>query len=371
MAYFVRDTGSSLTPTQHSKNIFSEYLKMMYLKDMMGKKGSGKPIIIDDQLKGQAGDTLRFHFIPQNKTDGISGQDVSLEGNEDSLDEYYMDIKVDVLGKAFRKKGKMTDQRTIWNIRNEFKSQLTRWFAQNSENRLIWALTGVLDSTTFNTTTWTSATDTTDLVYGKNRCIRADGSTSYAMVQPASGNTGVVASSDNTALAAAMTSADKMSTALIEAAVIAAKEEDPYKITPVRASNGEEYFILMLDLRSARDLRSDPNWKNHKLSIVEAGIDPKKDPFATGALGIWDNVIIKKNERIVRFGTSGTMYARNLLLGADACVLEYVEKLDYTEKMFDYDRELGCAAQEIRGQKKVRFDDGVDMNVMQVITASN
>ena len=214
MASFIREADSALTPLEHSRNIFHEYLKMMFLKGMFGKKGSGKPIIIDDTLTAKKGESVRFHFVPQNKTDGVIGQDTTLEGNEDSLDEYYVDVTVDQLRKGFRKKGKMTDQRVIFNIRDEFKTQLANWFAQTSENYLMWALTGIMDGMTI------TYTDTTDLVTGTNRCIRANGIGSAVVT---------AANSDNTALAATMATSDKMSTRLIEDAVIMAKEESPYK----------------------------------------------------------------------------------------------------------------------------------------------
>jgi hypothetical protein len=57
--------------------------------------------------------------------------------------------------------------------------------------------------------------------------------------------------------------------------------------------------------------------------------------------------------------------ARNLLLGADAAVMAYAQTLNYMEKKFDYDREMGVAADEIRGIKKLDYD-GVDLNIAQV-----
>jgi hypothetical protein len=140
---------------------------------------------------------------------------------------------------------------------------------------------------------------------------------------------------------------------------------------PVRVGkNGEEFFILFVDLRAARDLKSDPRWENKAYSVIERGIGD--DPLATGALGTWDNVIVKTNERIKRFTVDGgtNTYARNLLVGADAAVLAWASTIDYTEELIDHGRQLSCAANEIRGQKKLTFD-GVDMGVMQVITASN
>ena len=53
MAHFIRNTGSALTPTQHSMKIWKNYLKQIVLSAMFGKAGSGKPITVDDRLKGE------------------------------------------------------------------------------------------------------------------------------------------------------------------------------------------------------------------------------------------------------------------------------------------------------------------------------
>lgn len=358
MAFFILGTGSDTTPLQHSRNIFKEYLMQLSLKPFIGRKGSGKPIIIDDELKGQAGDTVRFHFLPQNYSDGLIGQDVSVLGNEQTLEEKTMDLSIDEVNQAFRKKGRLTDKRIIWKFREEAKMQLANWFAQKSEDWLFEAMTGIRVGMTY---TWA---DTTDLVNGTGRCIRADGAAGAANV--------TAANSDNTAVAAAMTSADRMNTAVIEHAVIQAKQgNSSYRMRPIKVGkNGEEFFVMFLDLRAARDLKSDPRWENHAYSVIERGIGD--DPIASGALGVWDNVILKTNERVKRFTVDGgtNYYARNLLVGADATVLAYASTLDYTEELIDHARELSCAANEIRGQKKLTFD-GVDMGVMQVLSASN
>ena len=45
--------------------------------------------------------------------------------------------------------------------------------------------------------------------------------------------------------------------------------------------------------------------------------------------------------------------------------MAWAQTLNYVEKKFDYDREMGVAADEIRGVKKLDFD-GVDLNIAQV-----
>ncbi len=366
MAHFIRDTGNALTPLQHSFNIFKQYLLNNYFTTMIGKRDSGKPIVVDDALfKGKgAGDVGRYHFIPQYFGEGIEGQNPSITGNEKSLDEFYMDLRIDQIAQAFKKKGKMTDIRTIWSIREEFKNQLANWFRDRTENDLVAALTGLI------TDGVTRVTDTmgTDLVNGAGRCFRADydSTNGFTTVSVAA------ASSDGTALTGAMATTDTMNTYLLDELQSLAKTAGKYPIQPIRASNNEEYYLLVIHPKAAIDLRRDSRWEKRALSSMTGKGSLENDPIATGAIGIWNHIIVKEADKIfTQSNAAGSLtIARNLLLGANAAVLAYAQTLDYKEEKRDYDREMGVAADEIRGVKKLTFD-GVDMNVAQIVTAIN
>ena len=372
MAEFKRGSGSDLTPIEHSKNIFKNYLTNLYLRTMMGKKGSGQPIIVDNTLKATPGDTVRYHFIPRDDSDTagvIEGQNATILGNEASFDEYSFDLQVNQLAKAYRKAGKMTDQRIVYNARTEMLSQLQDWWAQKSEAMLIHAMTGVLSGMTY-LSNYTASDATDDLVNGDKRCIRADGANGSLAVS--------AALSDNAALISAMENSDKMSYRLIVDAAVMARTEGEYKMRPVKmGKNGEEYFILLVNAKSARDLQFSADFQNMALSVSDVFGNNNLPSVVTGALGVVDNVIVKRHEKIVTVNNGTKYFARNLLLGADACVLGWAQTLEYAEEIIDFKRKLSCSADEIRGQTKVLFtsadDDtvNIDAGVMQVIAASN
>lgn len=367
MATFIRHTGDERTPMEHERKIFKEYLQRSELTGMTGKAGSNKVIIVDKSFKAGSGDTKRYHFVPQNKTDGMIGQNVTVTGNEESLDEFYMDLTLNEVNKAFRKKGDLTDIRTIFNIREEFRSQLTNWYRDNADVWQFDAMTGYISNgMTYVDTVNNLAlpTCTEQLVEGEGRLIIAKGADSYDTLTAAqSTNAGLIA--------AGLGTDDKMNTVLLDELEILAKQgNSKYRIRPIKVGkNGAEYFILFLDIRAYRDLRQNSDWKAYALSLVEAGI--KDDPIATGAIGVWNNIIIKKSERIRRFQDgSSKYYARNLLVGANALLNGWAKTLDYREEEFDYAREMGVNASEIRGHRKFNFDD-VDLGIAQVVTAAN
>ena len=371
MAYFIRGTGNDMTPIQHSNDIFKEYLRKNPYAGLMGKKGSGKPIIVDSkEFKGKnAGDTARFHFIPQNKTDGIYGQNADIIGNEDVLNEYFMDLKIDQVAKAFAKKGKMTEVRTIWDFRAEAKSQLENWFTDKHAYWIAMALAGYI-SDGFNPV---SDFRTAQVVEGEGRIVAAKGTTGFQVLDASySAEDDLLTDYDGSGGHLAV--GDKMNTYLLdELEIIAKKGNSNYRVRPIRAeSNGVEYFLLHLSLEAYRDLKTDARFEKRLISLNDSGLNVNNDVFAKGAIGVWNNIIISKDEFIYKFqNDAGTeTYARNLLLGADAMVMGYAQTIDYTEELLDHKRKMSVAADEISGRRKINFDD-TDLNVVQVITASN
>lgn len=363
MAHLLRGYGDDRTPVAHSNDIFKEHLRKFQLSKLIGKKNSGMPVVVDDTLKGKAaGDTVVFHFIPQYKGPGLYGQNITITGNEKSLDEFIDTIKIDQVAMAFAKRGKLTTKRLIWDFRSEAKSQLSNWFTDQNNVWSFDALTGYLA----NGFDYIPEKDraTTPLVNGVGRCVRASSTNGYELVAP-----------ENTSdqkLLETLKATDLINTQLLDNLTIVAKHgNDKYQLAPVRMnSNGKEMYFLLLSLEAARDLRQDSRFEKHALSLVQAGLDPAKDPFVSGALGVWGNVILLESEYIHKIvkADKSVAVSRNLLLGANAMAMIWAQTTDYREEWKDYQREIGIAADEIRGQKKLVFN-GVDQGVIQVPTA--
>lgn len=361
MAFFIRGTGNKLTPLQHSLEIYREYMLNMFFKNMMGKRGSGKPIVTDDELfRGRGkGDVGRYHFIPQFRGAGIRGQNASVIGNENTLDEYFMDLRIDQITQAFAKKGKMTTKRMIWDFREEARHQLSEWFRMQTELDIIEALSGYCtDGATF--VTGESALGL-DAVNGSGRCIRPDYANSkFTSVTVEPGDT------DTTSLLGSIASTDTMNTHLLDELQDFAKTgNSKYAMKPIRAKDGEEYYMLVLHPKAAIALRRDERWEKRALASMTGKGSLEGDPIATGALGVWEHIIVKEAQFVKTHKGTNVTIARNLLLGADAAVLAYGQTLDYTEELLDHKRVMSSAADEIRGIRKITFD-GVDLNIAQV-----
>jgi N4-gp56 family major capsid protein len=378
MGYFIRDVGDGRTPKEHEREIFKQYIMGTTFSSYMGKRGSGKSIILDSKaFSGMGkGDTRAYHFVPQFMGAGIRGQNKSIEGNENTIDEFTTEVRVDQIIQAFRKEGKMTDLRTIINLRSEFKDQLANWFKIWTEFDIIDALTGYmtdgasyLDGFSRDVIDGSIQIDasgaamTNPLVKGEGRCFRPDYDGSRFNVVDVS-----EADSCNDALLTDMTGNDIMNTQLLDELQARAKTAGKYPMKPIRLSNGQEYYILILHPTAARQLRQDSRWEKRVLSSYQGKGSLENDPIATGAMGIWEKIIVKEADYIPTLGNDNVQIARNLLLGADAAVMAWAQTLNYVEKEFDYNTKMGVMADEIRGIKKLDFN-GVDLNIAQVVTA--
>lgn len=375
MGYFIRGTGDGRTPVEHEREITKQYLMGTVFSGFMGKRGSGKSIIMDGKaFAGMGkGDTRKYHFVPQYMGTGIRGQNKSIEGNEKTINEFVTEIRVDQVIQAFRKKGKMTDLRTIIDFRSEFKDQLANWFKVWTEFDIIDALTGYMTDGASYINGFTRDENngavvidakgdamTAPLVKGEGRCFRPDyASNKFSVVNVSEAN------SSNQALLTDMAAGDIMNTQLLDELQARAKTAGKYPMKPVRLTDGREYYILVLHPTAARQLRQDERWEKRVLASYQGKGSLENDPIATGAMGIWEKIIVKEADYIPTIGNGTINIARNLLLGADAAVMAWAQTLNYVEKTFDYDTEMGVMADEIRGIKKLDFD-GVDLNIAQV-----
>lgn len=376
MAHFIRGAGSDLTPIEHSRQIFREQLKRFSLRGISRKQGQGGVICLDMTLKGKHGDTVKHHFIPKTHSTPLRGQDIQILGNEESLNEYSLDVVVNEVNFAYRSLGDMTNQRTIFSVRQEMSGQLAEDFNQYDENVIFKVASGVGYGDD-DQTAWELETNTNDRVSGGNRCFRADGGNGFAAVTSAN--------SDNVALLSVMNVNDKLSLNAIRRVATAVRAADsrnndtaesvtntykmrPYRFSQEKDGTNREWFFLFVSLEAGVDLMESPEWINWQHSQNNR-LSPTME--ALGAIGTYHNVVIVPTERTLKFHDgSGNWFSRNLLMGADAVMCAWAKTTNYTEEMIDHKRGVSVRAGQIRGETKIKFN-GCDMGVAQLVTASN
>ena len=276
-----------------------------------GLVGEGPNAVIQKltNLKKQPGDTINFGLTTKLSGSGVSG-DSTLEGNEEAISSYSQSVTVNQIRNAVRIAGKFEEQQACFNMRADAKEKLKIWLAEYIQDQ-------------FFTTLGTNPT-TGRVVY---------------------------CSADHTAIAT-FDADDKLSTAYISKAKRMAMLASP-KVRPIMVK-GKPHYILVVHPYAARDLRADSVWLNAQ---EYAGVRGEDNPLFSGALGVWDNVIIHEHPSVRRFVSAGSNYVcSNLLLGAQAGAWAVAQEPFWVEKEFDYENQVGFATGMIQGFAKTQFN---------------
>ena len=287
-------------------------------------------IQIKEELTRQAGDTIIIPLLMPLTGSGISG-DNELEGNEEQLIYRDFAVQIDQIRNAVRIKGRMAEQKTQVDMRKDARTGLANWLAQYIDDAIFKAL--VTDPTSDR------------IVYGGT------------------------ATSENS-----IGASDKFDTSLIGKAKRIARADRNTMVKPVRI-DGKETYVMIIDQFQARDLISDERWI---AAQQHANIRGEKNPIFSGALGMYDGVVIHEANTLnlmrTETGGSGTKVGHALFLGAQAAVFATGEPPRWYEDLFDYGNRVGFSFGRIFGIKKTQFKyDGenlTDFGCINVLTAS-
>src|SRR6478736_4284507 len=318
-----------------SRRLFREALKATYFSKFMGEEDTNVLQVKTEMSKGP-GDRVTIGLRMQLSAPGVLG-DGTLEGNEEALVTYSDNIIIDQLRNAVRSQGQMSDQRIPFSVRDESYSGLRDWFA------------GRLDQAWFNQLCGNTAQ--TDVRYTGNQAATA----------PSSGHILIQGQTTENAL----TSADTFVLGLIDKAVALATTATPM-IRPLLV-NGQPMYVAFLHPYQVYSLRTNTasgQWLDIQKAAMTGG-DVEDNPIFTGALGVYNNVILHSDYRIpnalVTAGTPKANTARAVFAGAQASIMAFGQKnsdqeMSWVEELFDYGNQLGVSAGMIYGMKKAVFN---------------
>jgi N4-gp56 family major capsid protein len=112
------------------------------------------------------------------------------------------------------------------------------------------------------------------------------------------------------------------------------------------------------------DLRRNTNtlqWADIQKSAMQGG-QISKNPIFTGALGVYNDVILHEAYRLpVIDSTGGSKIGRAVFAGAQAGIMGFGRgfqkgRFEWVEELFDYKNQLGVSAGCIGGLKKTRYN---------------
>lgn len=336
----------SLVLKSWAKKTWQAGIKESYFSKFMGR--DAKSIIhVKEELSRGRGTTINIPLLMPLFGAGVIGDNL-LEGKEEALVYRDFEVPLNQVRHAVRLEGRFEEQKTQQTMREDARSGLSEWLSTYLDLSIFGILTGVTPSFIKNATT--------DIFP-----FTLDAPTDDRILYAGS------ATAEN-----AITASDKFDTSIIGKAKRMARADENTAIRPIRV-NGAEHYVMVIDQWQARDLKEDQRWIEAQES---ANIRGEKNPIFSGAIGMWDGVVIHESNRVPRTatGASSAMVGHALFLGAQACVFAEGEAPRWVEKEFDYDNKYGVSIGRMFGLKKAQFKfDGTnwtDFGVINVLTSS-
>jgi N4-gp56 family major capsid protein len=327
-------------------DLMKETLKKTYALQFMSKGKDSLCTIKTDLTTSDGGDRIRVGIRSQLQGAGVKG-DNTLEGNEEALETFYQDVFIDQLRHAVRSRGKMSEQRVPFSVRAEARDGLADWWSERIDRWFFNQLCG-------------NTAEGDDRYYGFNAPVAPDADhVSYGR----SGSTSEGSLSDSTVARMNLTYIDTA----VEKAKLAKNALRPITI------NGRKHFVMFLHPFQVTDLRVNTTagqWQALQQAAIEGG-KISDNPIFTGALGMYNNVVLHESVRIPT-SPSNASVKRAVICGAQALSIAFGRKFGknvfaWKEELFDYDNQLGVAAGCQAGMIKTRFD-GSDYGTIVVPT---
>lgn len=333
-------------------DLMKETLKKTYALQFMGKSKESLCTIRTDLTTSDGGDRIRVGIRSQLKGAGIKDDNV-LEGNEEALETFYQDVFINQLRHAVRSAGKMSEQRVPFSVRAEARDGLADWWSERIDRWFFNQLCG-------------NTAEADERYFGFNAPVAPDlDHVSFGN----SGVTGATLAGGEGSLSASTVC--KFNLTFIDTAVEKAKLAKN-ALRPITIQGRKHYvmFIHPYQTTSLRTNTSAGQWQDIQQAAIQGGQTTGNAIF-TGALGMYNNVVLQESTRIPVSPNNANVY-RAVLCGAQSLCMAFGRKygknvFKWKEELFDYDNQLGVAAGCQAGLIKTRFD-GSDYGTIVVPT---
>ncbi len=343
----------------YSKKMYQEYEDSFFFT---GAQGVGNNVIekvteLTSNGKGETG--AYFPLVPRLVGGGIVG-DNQMDGRERSSSSAWQKVNFDQFRNALINKGRLSDQKSLIQLRKTYRPLLTSWLSDSNEDQAILTVSGI--SYAYNTdgsprVTPEGQDNWTDLAYA-------------ADVKPPSANrhrrwtaSGLAAGDTS-----AVTAADTITyDALPEIKAYALNK----RITPVRIG-GKDVHILMVYTNVMAKLWKDANFRQ---SIIGASERGSNNPFLRFGVNTIHDLVVVPYARTYnttgaasgsKWGSGGTVDgSRCMLLGAQALARADLETPQWEEESKDYRNRQGFGIAHMGGWLKPQFPSSYDKGSLE------
>ena len=308
-------------------------------------------IHVKDETELGQGDRVTFSLRARGTQKGFTeGQ--TAEGNAESLTFFSDNILINELGCNFgaRSQNTIDQQRIPFELREQCKNTASDWW---KDRKAAVFFNQVCGFTPANTESATSG-----IVYTGHNAVTAPVGTSALVRQIWAGS----AANDQ-----GLTASDTYTLSLIDIAVQNARLGNRM-IRPVTVG-GQNKHVIYLHEGQVTQLRTNTStgqWQD-VTKFAYSGVDVSKNPIYTGALGEYNNCVLRRSQDVTQGVNSSTGAAvantrRAVLLGAQSGCCAFGKKnygpnkYRWNEELLDHKRLLEVSAWSIWGMKKAVFN---------------
>lgn len=401
-------SGSSLAVKHYSAALFANTLKgstaidslvgpvepSVAMQKIAGQTNPGMPIVRIDNLMKSAGDVVSLDLVDTVGGEPLMG-DVNREGRGSALSFSSMEIKIDLSSKVIDAGGSMSQQRTKHQLREIALAQLSGYFPRLDAQETLVHLAGARGSQTGSD--WTvplqSAPNFGSIMVNPvkaptyNRHFVVNG----ANLTSGGQQLGSIVSTDALRLShldLLRKRLDDMDQPLQSVKLAGDRAAQTSKMWVFLATPNQ--YSLLLTEGSLRAFQQN--------AINRAAYFDERHPLFAGEVGMWNGILVIKNERAIRFMpgestkivtaantatatetdqavngalTSGYAVERGLLLGAQALGVAYGKtrvsgmQFGWKEHWYNFESNLEVMGEKVCGKAKTRFsiDDGTGFKV--------
>jgi N4-gp56 family major capsid protein len=314
--------GDPRAQTVWSQSVFVYGLQNMFFTQMMGKDKNSL-IHVNTDLQTKKGGTIIFES--RNPMSGTGqGDDGNTTGNEESLKRRNMSLTVHERAHSYVSAGKMSEQLTATNIREDGKEDLGEWVAEALENDIAVAAWGG-----YNENSSGAAIETINESYPTSDRIYYGGQSAAGAL----GNSGADYTTD--ALLTAGTQTDNLAGTVIMEAIkrrcmAAIPRFRPVIVRNLSGANPDDIrsgkfngpvlakvMIVLMHPLQIKAIKAETGNNGYRAMVSAAQVRGNMNPIFTGAEFYWDGMLVFEYDRVpYRTGSGGSTVSEGFLLNA-------------------------------------------------------
>lgn len=345
--------------TAWSKQFWKEARNLSFINQFTGTGPNSMVQRITELKKSEKGARAVLTLVNEMASDGVVG-DYDLDGNEEALASSEDVIQLDQLRNANMIAGRMADQKSIVNFREQSKDKLAYWMADRMDQLAFLTLSGIAYTNTNKGAArpvLTTGRNLGDLEFASDvsaptsaRQLRWNG-TSGGLVEGA--DTGNITTSD----------------VISYKSLVLAKAfcKDNY-IRGIRGPAGQEIYHVFVTPKTMAQLRLDSDFLANSRNALPRS---EKNPLFAGATSVMiDGMIVHEFRHVYntanaaggsKWGAAGAVDGERVLIcGAQALGFADIGDAYWEEEEKDYNNRQGISIGKIMGMKKPVLDSSAN-----------